>query len=237
MKTKKEQCTFCHGTGQNTCIFCSGTGRWRKIVSVYPDYKEADAQCPICDGKRKTKCLVCDGRGYTESLVFEPVKLDIPKMDFPTQLQVDIPTKVEWPKPSKTYWPPPTPASPEISTFGCVVMLIATAILGILAAFGFERTIVAAEGFFIFAGWAGLRAASLFPRSKSETLETFRVCMTVGFGLCGGLLAAYLVLTTPEGQVMTEWVTAQTIRVVGSLLFSVFIVGGLDIAWRRLLSD
>jgi len=140
-------------------------------------------------------------------------------------------------RPSKAYQPPVTPASPEVGIFGCLVLLLIFATLGVIVEFGFERTIVAVEGFFIFTGWAALRVAGLLPKPKSDKLENIRVYTAVGFGVSCGILAAYLVLTTQEGQVLTDWVTAQSIRLVGSLLISVFIFGVLDFAWRAFLDN
>jgi uncharacterized protein YacL len=110
------------------------------------------------------------------------------------------------------------------------------ALLSIVCAvwiFGFERMLVAAEGFFLLSGWAGLRAADLFRKQESERLEDFRSVMAICFGLCCGLLAAYLILTTPEGQAITEWVTAQTVRIIGSLFASVISLGVLELVWRK----
>jgi hypothetical protein len=130
-----------------------------------------------------------------------------------------------------------TSALPEMNNvFSPVFILLLLAFPAIvcgLTAFGFESMVVAAEGFFIFSGWAGLRAASLFRRQESEKLEIFRAYMAIGFGLSGGFLAAYLLLSTSEGQALTEWVTAGTIRIVGSLFVSVIGLGGLELAWRK----
>jgi hypothetical protein len=60
--------------------------------------------------------------------------------------------------------------------------------------------------------------------------------MVICFGICSGLLAAYLILTTPEGQALTEWVTAQVSRIIGSLFLSVLGLGLLELVWRRMVA-
>jgi hypothetical protein len=65
-------------------------------------------------------------------------------------------------------------------------------------------------------------------------MDRFVAFMAVGFGLSSGLLAAYLLLTTPEGQRITDWVTANTLRIVASLSAAVFALGFLDVGWRTL---
>jgi hypothetical protein len=100
--------------------------------------------------------------------------------------------------------------------------------------YGIESTIVAAEAFFLFGGWAGIRAASLFKKSDSVALEDFRFIMAIGVGLSAGFLAAYLLLTMREGQELIQWVTARTIRLVSSLFVSLIGLGVVEIIWRRL---
>ena len=103
------------------------------------------------------------------------------------------------------------------------------------AHFGFERTLVAVEGFFLSSVWAGLRLADLFRRVTSNRLENFRDAMAMGFGLCCGVLTAFLILTTPEGQALTVWVTSQTNRIIGSLFASIFGLGVLELIWRKIV--
>jgi hypothetical protein len=104
-----------------------------------------------------------------------------------------------------------------------------------IANFGYQRTLVAAEGFFICGGWLGLRFARWLGEQKSARLESFRVWMAIGLGLCGGLLASWLLLTTQEGQLITQWVSAETIRLVSSLLGSVTALGLLEWILHKLL--
>lgn len=120
------------------------------------------------------------------------------------------------------------------STVDFIIVLALLSMVCALWVFGVERMLVAAEGFFLFGGWAGLRVAEILGKQEVEKLENYRTFMAIGFGLCGGLLAAYLLLTTSEGQAITEWVTAQTVRIIGSLFVSVIGLGVLELAWRRL---
>jgi len=126
----------------------------------------------------------------------------------------------------------PPPEHSGISSTVIVIILLLLVIVYVLSTFGFESTLVAAEGFFIFAGWTGLRAASLSRKQESERLETFRSAMAIGCGVCCGLLAAYLLLTTSEGQSITKWVTTSTVRIIGSLFVSVVGSGFLELVWR-----
>jgi hypothetical protein len=224
MKTKRERCTSCRGSGKQECFFCGGRGKQRSTDwSSFPELKEVYTRCALCDGTGKRQCISCGGRGY----------LELPVIEIPEFKPIADISPVDIQLPKLTDTPAPTYISSEFSVFGCVAIIIALAVLGIFAAFGIERTLVAGEAFFILGGWAGLRAADLFHKQESETLEKFRVIWAIGFGLCAGILAAYLMLTTPEGQAITKWVTDQTIRVAGSLLVSVTSLGILDFAWRE----
>jgi len=239
MKTERRQCVSCGGSGHRECRVCNGTGRRRSIGVVFPDRSVAYEPCSFCNGKGKQPCSFCHGQGYTETLVpdFEPLKPDVPFQV--RDLGVNIPTETLWSQPNDTIRTKSTTvfSRSSITDSSVILVLVALVILSItsgIAVFGFKETLVAAEGFFIFAGWSGLRAAHLFRKQESEKLEAFRVYMAVGFGLCAGLLAAYLLLTTPEGQTLNEWITAQTIRLVGSLFASVSIPVLLELALRRI---
>ena len=108
--------------------------------------------------------------------------------------------------------------------------------VGGFSVFGFSNMIVAAEGFFIFGGWFGLRVASSLGEHKSKRMMDFRDGMAIGAGLCGGVPAAYLLLTTPEGQAITKWATNGTTRIIGSLFVSVMGLGIFESVWRKLSS-
>jgi hypothetical protein len=101
--------------------------------------------------------------------------------------------------------------------FGIAVLTV----VGILI-YGFERVLVAGEAFFLFCGFAILQTRSVFRRLDAEGVEGYLSWLVMGFGLCAGLLAAYLLLTTAEGQAITDWVTAQTLRIVGSMFTTAF---------------
>jgi hypothetical protein len=233
MKTERKQCSFCNGSGWKTCMMCNGTGKQRRIGLVSPDRSVTYELCSFCNGKGKQLCTSCNGRGYTEVLVpdFEPLKRDSRFGN----LGVDISTETRWSRPSGTVRTRSTTAPSRSNIAESVIALAVLAMIGGIVVFGFEETLVAAEGFFIFAGWAGLRAADLFRKQESERLETFRAYMAIGFGLCAGLLAAYLLLTTSEGQAINAWVTAQTVRLAGSLFASVGIPWLLELAWRKIV--
>ena len=214
-------------------MMCNGTGKQRRIGLVSPDCGVTYELCSFCNGKGKRLCNLCNGRGYTEVLVpdFEPLERGTPFGN----LGVDISTETRWSRPSGTVRTRSTTFSSRSSIAESVIVLVVLAMIGGIMVFGFEETLVAAEGFFIFAGWAGLRTADLFRKQESERLETFREYTAIGFGLCAGLLAAYLLLTTSEGRAINAWVTAQTIRLVGSLLASVSIPWLLELAWRKIV--
>ncbi len=235
MKTERMQCSFCNGSGSETCMMCNGTGKWPGRDMVFPDRSIADKLCPSCHGQGKRQCTACRGQGYTEVILpdFEPPKLDaLSRMH---DLRIDTPTEAQWSRPSGTIRTTSTASSSQSSIIEWLIALVIIAIVGGIVVFGLEETLVAAEGFFIFAGWAGLRAAHLFGKQESESLEAFRSYMAIGFGLCAGVLAAYLLLTTPEGQAINRWVTAETVRLVGSLLASVSIPWLLELAYSRIL--
>jgi hypothetical protein len=107
--------------------------------------------------------------------------------------------------------------------------------IGVVLAFGIEKALVAGEVFFLFSAWAALRAGRFLQTQRAPGLESFVALMTIGFGLSSGLLAAWLLLTTPEGQAITGWVTDQTIRIVASLLVTVFALGFLETGWQALV--
>lgn len=233
MKTERKQCSSCNGSGWKTCMMCNGIGKRRRIGLVFPDRDVTYEPCPFCNGKGEQLCTSCNGRGYTEILVpdFEPLERDT----LFGNLGVGISTETRWSRPSGTVRTRFTTVSSQSSITDSLVTLAVLALIGGIVVFGFEETLVAAEGFFIFAGWAGLRAAHLFRQQESERLETFREYMAIGFGLCAGLLAAYLLLTTPEGRAINAWVIAQTIRLVGSLFASVSIPWLLELVWRKIV--
>jgi len=276
MKTQKEPCWFCGGTGWRQCLSCNGTGKQFAFFTFDRD-REIERKCPSCGGSGKVKCTFCDGKGYVKKPVFEiPVESKVwGSFDSNRQslkhLKVDsifkhsepIISKIrplgleeqEWSKgfgirteitpktasasafseaPSKPEHFVETPSSLSGVVFITLILTLFVAAY-LLETFGFKRTIVATEAFFLFAGWGALRAASLFGTPASNRLKIVADCAAIGFGLGLGALAFYLVLTTTQGQVLTEWVTAQISRLIGSLFGSAFGLGTLELIWRKVL--
>lgn len=119
------------------------------------------------------------------------------------------------------------------------ILLVEAVVLALLLAITFtvEQLLVAAEAFFLFAGWSAIRVAGLSRRQESEILEKMRVWAAVAFGVCGGLLVAHLMLTTEAGQQLTLWVTAQHFRVIASLFGTVLALSLLEFAWHKIIGS
>lgn len=250
MKTKKEPCQVCGGTGWRRCSSCNGTGKQFALFTFDRD-REIERKCPLCGGSGKVKCTFCDGKGYVEKPVFEipsesiisrirPLGLEEQEWSRGFGIRTETTPKIVSASafseaPSKPEHPVEAPSSvlSGIVFIALILMLFVAAYL--LETFGFRRTIVATEAFFLFAGWGALRAASLFGTPASNRLRIVADCAAIGFGLGLGALASYLVLTTTQGQILTEWVTAQINRLIGSLFGSAFGLGTLELIWRKVL--
>jgi hypothetical protein len=66
------------------------------------------------------------------------------------------------------------------------ILPVEAVVLALLLAITFtvEQLLVAAEAFFLFAGWSAIRVAGLSRRQESEILEKMRVWAAVAFGVC-----------------------------------------------------
>ena len=198
------------------------TGKCFDLTNVKPEpivLQKSYCDAPNCPGhfNRNEKCLIIQPRDVGPTF---------PDIRLTGEPQLN---RANYARPG-----PPPPEHSGISSMVIVIVPLFLVMVYVLLTFGFENTLVAAEGFFILAGWTGLRAASLSRKQESERLETFRSVMAIGCGVCCGLLAAYLLLTTSEGQAISKWVTASTIRIIGSLFVSVMGLGFLELVWRKL---
>jgi len=241
MKELKEPCTWCGGSGKMMCTVCDGTGK-SFFPAVDPlDRVKQSKPCSFCRGTGHRTCMWCRGRGFTVSHYIEPESfhLDIPSVRPDLHIHTSMPPSQFWQPPSVDRWRTPgtlgTSSGGRYDSTVLTILLIEAAVLAILLAVTFtvEELLVAAEAFFIFAGWSAMRVASLSRKQESETLEKFRVGAAIGFGVSGGLLVAYLMLFTNQGQQLTQWVTAQHFRVIVSLFGTVFALTLLEIVWRR----
>lgn len=234
MRTIRRPCLSCHGTGRSKCLTCHGTGRTRSII-LSQDRVQTSEPCGACGGKGTFECAGCNGRGYTEQIMpdiqrIEPIQpTTFARFDSLSGMQRSTPT-------GSGVSTSTVAKSSSSSVADSIAALIVLMLIVAVASFGFKATLVAAEGFFIFAGWAGLQAGRLFRKQDSEWLEAFRATTAIGFGVSGGLLAAYLLLTTPEGRAINAWVTAQTTRLVASLFATLGLPFVLDQLGRLLLS-
>jgi hypothetical protein len=232
----ERDCPMCNGLGQRPCTGCGGRGIKHKDI-IDPEPTPPSAQRKIVQFKPKdaveSKPTLSKARRQISRLKT--------KIKRPTQFNAFAPsvtTRAQSP-PARTthivqYRSPPS--SEQIDLIGCAVISALFLLVCILLLFGFDKVLVAGEAFFLFGAWAGLRAASLLRAQQGARLESFRQYMVMCFGLCSGLLVAYLILTTPEGEALTEWVTAQTSRIIGSLFVSVLGLGLLEVAWRRIVA-
>lgn len=250
MKTVLVSCTVCKGSGWQACRHCHGTGRVSGPSQAAGGSHPADRACPACLGRGDVPCTSCGGRGVRHKDVVDVgstlsntrrrVGRLMPKINRPNRFDAfaaPATVRTQPNPPSATtridirYRVPPTADQTEL--MGCAIASALFLLLLIVLLFGFSRVAVAGEAFFLFSAWAGLRAGDLFGRQQGTHLERFRQYMAICFGLCCGFLAAYLILTTAEGRTITEWVTAQTLRIAGSLFASVLGLGLLEMAWRR----
>ena len=218
MRTVRHKHVLCGGKGWQKCAFCNGTGKKRDVISFYPERREVERNCIFCNGNGKLDCIGCLGKGYTETYEpdFQFVSFNIPQARPLAFSRI-------------------TTISSHTNDIPLLVSLLVFLALACgLMVYGFDKMFVAAEAFFLFGGWTGIRAANLFRKQDSEKLETFRILMAIGFGLCSGFLATYLLLTTREGQKISEWITAETIRIVGSLFVSTLGLGGVELASRKI---
>jgi len=176
--------------------------------------------------------------GSTLSSTHRRVGRLLPKINRPTRFNAFAATARAQPSPAPATTRieikvSPSPTADQTELMGCAIASALFLLLLIVLLFGFDRVLVAGEAFFLFSAWAGLRAGDFFGWQQGTHLERFRQYMAICFGLCCGFLAAYLILTTAEGRTITEWVTARTLRIAGSLFATVLGLGLLEMAWRR----
>ena len=233
----ERDCPMCSGLGRRPCTGCGGRGVKHKDI-LDPEPAPADAQQQMGQPKAKDaidpKLALSKARrqiGRLKPKIKRSTQFNAlaPPVTTRTPSPAAPPTRVEI-----TYRSPPS--SEQIDLMGCVVISALFLLVCILFLFGFDKVLVAGEAFFLFGAWTGLRAASLLRSQQAARLESFRQYMVICFGLCSGLLVAYLILTTPEGEALTEWVTAQTSRIIGSLFVSVLGLGLLELSWRKIVA-
>ena len=234
----KNPCTACNGMGTVTCTWCSGTGKARRLsLGTWPVGTE-EKDCVHCRGLGKTDCTFCHGQGYKQCSVcagsgyWERISPGLGSQSSSVFGHFNISSgRAAAGLCPRAHAPAASAANSCSSVLDFLVASGALLVFCALVAFGPERFLVAAEGFFLFAGWAALRAAGFLREQQSQMLEKVRVVAATGFGLCAGFLSAYLILTTPEGQALTDWVTAQTVRMIGSLMAFVLGLGLLEVVW------
>ena len=251
MSSALVRCSACKGSGWQECRDCRGEGKLprqdRSAQGSQPVWKE----CPTCAGRGEVPCTKCGGRGVKHKDVARVLptrsstrrRADILKPKRKRSFSFDA--LASFPKPRIQKKPPSTPtkqviireraplSSSQVDLMSCGIVSVLFVLLCIVLLFGFDRVLVASEAFFLFSAWAGLRGADAIGSHQGERLESFRQYMAICFGLSCGLLAAYLVLTTAEGRALTEWVTSQTLRIIGSLFATVLGLGILEAAWRK----
>jgi len=72
MRTRKDTCVHCNGTGYQTCFVCGGTGKQDDILT-FPQQRRARPRlnCTSCNGKGRKSCISCGGKGYTQVFEFD----------------------------------------------------------------------------------------------------------------------------------------------------------------------
>jgi hypothetical protein len=87
-------------------------------------------------------------------------------------------------------------SSENNAVWGAALLAVFLMMVGGFSVFGFSNMIVAAEGFFIFGGWFGLRVASSLGEHKSKRMMDFRDGMAIGAGLCGSSSSLFVANNT-----------------------------------------
>ena len=231
MGTQREPCSMCSGTGKVQCLMCDGSGKSPFVPSSSPAHLR---KCSYCKGTGTGTCAACSGSGTQLSLRYNTTLSSI-NATRPSWMDIGsfgrASRRVLGAESDRRQ-----PASIRLGRSG----LDDTAILlGLLAVelvalavitFGWKQFLVAAEAFFVMAGFAVVRAGRIFGDTGSQRLTLARDILAIGAGVSIGVLAAYLILT--EGQVVTDWVTEGTLRMAGSLIASVVGFGVIESLWR-----
>jgi len=256
MTWKQVPCTQCGGQGTMTCQMCQGSGK-APSSSWNLGAKDTTENCMWCKGEGKTNCEWCHGTGSTTKWDFDSRPLSTSTPDFSSQLSdfgANIPnldTRIKMPQPVPVFKPKtegiigpkaeqkPVPGdivAPLDETSLIALLSVLLLVLVVVYMFGVERTLVAGEAFCIFAGWSAIRFSAAFRGHGFPRLQGLLDWLAVIFSLCGGFLAGYLILTRPEGKALTAWVTAEIVRMIGSLFASILGLGLLEALWYLLVS-
>lgn len=226
-------CTQCGGSGKYSCYMCKGSGLSPLVVYDQQNRPTPRQPCPTCQGTGRADCQICNGTGVVAS--FQEVTPIAPFVSsrFPGSGAVNTGGRQSAGMRDRGA---ASDAADPIDSRLLTIMVIVLVVLAILLVISFtvEQILVAAEGFAIFAGWSAIRVANLSSAQESRTLEGFRVTMAIIAALAGGSLVAYLLLFTDQGLAITNWVTAQHIRIAGSLFGVVLGLSVLEFGWRAL---